>query len=123
VGLCASPKGGAGKTTAAVVLGTELAQSGATVTAIDVIRQIGQDAGVIAFSRNATSYFSRPMLRSQSPVSICWAPLTARRPASSATRNNLSRPRGDRASLACGEGAAMAETRKLAAILAADVAG
>ena len=42
---------------------------------------------------------------------------------SSARRNNLSRPTSNRANLACGEGTAMAETRKLAAILAADVAG
>src|SRR4029077_12921266 len=36
---------------------------------------------------------------------------------------NLSSATSNRASLACGEGTAMAETRKLAAILAADVAG
>jgi class 3 adenylate cyclase len=41
----------------------------------------------------------------------------------SARRNNLSKASSNRASLACGEGTAMAETRKLAAILAADVVG
>ena len=37
--------------------------------------------------------------------------------------SEICRSKSNRASLACGQGTAMAETRKLAAILAADVAG
>ena len=59
---------------------------------------------------------------SQPPMSM-WRPESLGGEQSSARRNNLSRPRNSRASLACGEGTAMAETRKLAAILAADVVG
>ena len=36
--------------------------------------RLGRTVSSISFSRNPGSYFSRPRLRSQSPISISWAP-------------------------------------------------